>query len=414
MSKNSSKSKNSSDSRNSHNTATTLYFDPRAGEQELGAGVFGKVAKYTIGGVAYAVKRSAFVEHESRHGKQHKKQFGYQSDFLYEYDILRKMHGCTGILTVEGIFFDPSGDCYIMTELMDITLADWYERNNFATRMAYLPEIIRQVGIGMACLHHQGYIHNDFKDDNVLLSLKNGKIVAKICDFGKAWLAAKSSRYHGIEKVMPIDPMITRYDDEKWALAVVMTNVVLGRDLCHTHNKKIFYSNYALGLGFDIEGYLRKSLQPADFQRIPQCYWLLVKPIFRSMHDLIPDLRHIISQAFAPHVPPTDSASSELGSNGGSAVLEAIDSFKPYILTIKREDVDYKESAHFGLYMQALASYIGQKMGRRLTDKELEALYLIFGRKAPYLFSLESEAEVYFYQAQLLALSNYQVYIQVV
>ena len=366
-----------------------VNFSKAAKEKNLGHGTFGKVARYTINGVAYAVKRSAFDEKEHRHNK---KRYGYQADFLYECDILKKFRGCTGILMFEGIFFDPSGDCYIMTELMDMSLDSWYESNNYATRVAYLPEIIQQVGTGLACLHRHGYIHNDFKDDNVLISLdSSGKMTAKICDFGKTWLAQHISKYHGIAKVRPPYQVLSYYDQEKWAFAVTMTNTLIGHDLCHEYNKKVTYSNYMCSSGFDIEAYLRKNLSAAELAAVPAVYWKLVKPIFQSLDNMMPELSCIIPS-------PTD-----------------VNSFTPKVPIIQQSDLGYEDSQHYGVHMRALASHISLKLKRRLTDKELEAIYLIFTNgKAGKLFSLTSETEAYEYQAKMLHVADYQILIKVV
>jgi len=434
-------------------TAVTNLLSTSVKEAKLGKGTFGKVYRYRMAdGRRCAFKVSAFDER--RHKNKHSKKYGYQTDFINECDILNKFRGCPNIVNLEGVFFHPSGKCYLVLELMEIPLLEWFSSTSYATRMQYLPSIIQQVSSGLATLHSNGYIHNDFKDDNVLLSFKSGPppfpplssslsssssqqssslqqsspfdltsyvytdigttVVAKICDFGKSCICCNESRYHGIESFTPPYPVNTFYDQEKWSFAVSMTNVILGRKICHEDNKIFVYNRYLDHIGFNIELYLRNNLSASDFALIPNIYWSTVLPIFRNKCNSIPDLvcTYNINNNNVYDGGSNDNNNYSSYSSSNSSGYDDDHQFNINLLTIKRRKVGYEEYKHGGIYMRTLASYIAMKLKRKLTDKELEAIFLIFtGGKAGRLFFLESETEVYEYQAKLLHVTGYQYII---
>ena len=43
-----------------------------------------------------------------------------------------------------------------------------------------------QTACGLASLHGRGYVHGDFKPDNIGLTVETGSLLVKLLDFGRA------------------------------------------------------------------------------------------------------------------------------------------------------------------------------------------------------------------------------------
>jgi hypothetical protein len=83
-------------------------------------------------------------------------------------------------------FGEAGGTCYLVMELVEGTnLYDYITRHGpLDPEMAR--QLLIQVSRALDYIHHQGIVHRDIKPANVLLTEKNGHIIAKLSDLGLA------------------------------------------------------------------------------------------------------------------------------------------------------------------------------------------------------------------------------------
>jgi len=106
---------------------------------------------------------------------------------------------------------DIVGTPFIIMEQLETykgSLANQYLLGDGSDESAkYFPQIAIGAAKGLQHIHECGVIHFDFDLRNVLLGLDNGKLVAKVCDFGLSKLADKNGNAE-----CPFPP--TSYDTE--------------------------------------------------------------------------------------------------------------------------------------------------------------------------------------------------------
>ena len=128
------------------------------------------------------------------------------------------------VLFIVAVFDHPSGNPLIVTELMDMSLRDAYEKKLLASEREKLA-IMRDVAAGLNYLHclPDPIIHRDVSSANVLLiSRGSGQWIAKISDFGSAKLVcdAKTANpgayvYSAPEALQPIADNVTKKQTTK-------------------------------------------------------------------------------------------------------------------------------------------------------------------------------------------------------
>ena len=109
----------------------------------------------------------------------------------HEIDIMSKLRHPNLLFFIAAVFDDPSGNPLVITELMDMSLRDAYEKNVLTSERERLV-IMRDAAIGLNYLHclPDPIIHRDVSSANVLLASKGrGQWATKISDFGSAKLA---------------------------------------------------------------------------------------------------------------------------------------------------------------------------------------------------------------------------------
>jgi serine/threonine protein kinase len=80
-------------------------------------------------------------------------------------------------------FFQQNGDYFMFMELLDFNLNDFL-RKNPDTPMPHIIGVLQNVAEGLKYIHHNGIVHKDVKESNILVSHNLDKI--KITDFGLA------------------------------------------------------------------------------------------------------------------------------------------------------------------------------------------------------------------------------------
>ena len=107
-----------------------------------------------------------------------------------EINTMSKLRHPNLVLFIGAVFDHPSGNPLIITELMDMSLRDAYEKKLLTSEREKLV-ITRDVAAGLNYLHclPDPIIHRDISSGNVLLiSRGSGQWMAKISDFGSAKL----------------------------------------------------------------------------------------------------------------------------------------------------------------------------------------------------------------------------------
>lgn len=108
-----------------------------------------------------------------------------------EISLMSKIHHPNLLTLIAAILDHPSGSPLLLTELMDTSLRNAYEKKQLAEVKPKL-SVIRDVAAGLNYLHlhHETIIHGDITSANVLLlSLTRERWLAKLSDFGSAKLA---------------------------------------------------------------------------------------------------------------------------------------------------------------------------------------------------------------------------------
>lgn len=108
-----------------------------------------------------------------------------------EIDTMSKLRHPNLLLFIAAVFDHPSGNPMIITELMEMSLRDAYEKKLLKSEREKLL-IMRDVAAGLNYLHclQDAIIHRDVSSGNILLESKGpGLWKTKIGDFGSANLA---------------------------------------------------------------------------------------------------------------------------------------------------------------------------------------------------------------------------------
>ena len=130
-------------------------------EQKLDVGSFGEVA---VGKVEFAIKKP-------RSGKNLK----------HENEVLSSLSHRN---IVKYVAYDPGPPERLITEKMQGNLRQYVESEEKNLGIEMILNVASDVAHGLEYLHGEGYLHDDLKAPNILISL--GPDIAKIGDFGLA------------------------------------------------------------------------------------------------------------------------------------------------------------------------------------------------------------------------------------
>ena len=152
-------------------------------KQELGRGGWGVIWLGVFRGQTVAVKRM----HEPLYSPE------YIQLLVREIYTMAQLRHPNLLQFIGAIFNDPLGIPMIITEIMDISLRNAYEKKQLTpVPICTCLSIMRDVAVGLNYLHclPDPIIHRDVSSANVLLESKGpGKWKTKISDFGSAKLA---------------------------------------------------------------------------------------------------------------------------------------------------------------------------------------------------------------------------------
>mmetsp|Transcript_53177 Transcript_53177/g.114982 ORF Transcript_53177/g.114982 Transcript_53177/m.114982 type:complete len:440 (-) Transcript_53177:210-1529(-) len=128
-------------------------------------------------------------------------------------------------------FFIDGSFCYMVMERCPKTLLQLFEG------MAELTEhiiggVLKEILLGLSCVHHIGIVHRDVKPDNFLCGADHQ---VKLCDFGLAELRVpRTKQLHGVFGTAPFMPpemlLGKRYDDraDVWSVGAVAHVLLCG------------------------------------------------------------------------------------------------------------------------------------------------------------------------------------------
>lgn len=108
-------------------------------------------------------------------------------DYIIETDVIDRLEHVENIVEYYG-YFNYEGSIWIISELMDCSLKDFYEQAAKLGKSipeSVLANIARSILNAIAYLHDLGMMHRDIKPDNVLLN-RAGNV--KLCDVGEVGL----------------------------------------------------------------------------------------------------------------------------------------------------------------------------------------------------------------------------------
>jgi serine/threonine protein kinase len=111
-----------------------------------------------------------------------------------------------------------------------------------------LKPLFKQIASSVAYLHKMGIVHGDIKEENVLIGMKGGRLVAKICDFGHSYVVDSKNprmKLYGTRVLTPPellnhlryehnsdyycdDPYQFGYKQDIWALGIVLWTMIHG------------------------------------------------------------------------------------------------------------------------------------------------------------------------------------------
>lgn len=266
----------------------------------LGKGAFGEVKSYNTGKRVVAIKKISMKE-----GR------GVPLTLLMELDMMRKFSSLNSVVDIYGISMDSirkTGDRfgYIIMEKLDTDLMNWLLRTNFKNRMSELHSIIRRVGGTLAVMHRYGIVHNDFKNNNVLISFSRDGMRYKLTDFGKSrYVDSRYMYYDGLEIDSP-PYTCDVFHSEYYAFVVNMIKVI-DHDRIISGKKEDFYNKYRMKEGIckqlfkgvktdfiDFPLYLSEILSSDEYNAIPDFFWKFITPLVLDKESTIEDgLREI-------------------------------------------------------------------------------------------------------------------------
>jgi len=121
---------------------------------------------------------------------------------------------------------------FLRMEFCDMNLADWIEDTNPSDEDRW--SVTLQIARGLQYIHDAKMIHRDMKPGNILIQMnKDGRPVAKVCDFGLSTVGERSEGRSGTWDYMAPEQKVRygRYDNkvDMWACGLIIEDIFRGR-----------------------------------------------------------------------------------------------------------------------------------------------------------------------------------------
>lgn len=112
---------------------------------------------------------------------------------MHEVTALHMMAGNLYVVQLYSVYFTPSNELYIVMEYMKDGSFEDFRKKNPGLSQRVIQYVMGMVGKAFVGIHNQGIIHRDIKLGNILIRVEaDGKITAKIADFGLCWIPSIS------------------------------------------------------------------------------------------------------------------------------------------------------------------------------------------------------------------------------
>lgn len=114
----------------------------------------------------------------------------FSDDIMNEINVLSKFRGYIGVVQMLGCHININeAKIFIMLEKWSCALSHYIDidakKKSLVERIKIAYQVAQQIGNSLSFLHHNGYIHGDLKDNNILMKHKgNGKYNFVLTDFG--------------------------------------------------------------------------------------------------------------------------------------------------------------------------------------------------------------------------------------
>ena len=112
---------------------------------------------------------------------------------MHEVTALHMMAGNPYVVQLDSVYFTPSNELYIVMEYMKDGSFEDFRKKNPGLSQRVIQYIMCEVVKAFFGIHKLGIIHRDIKNGNILIRVEaDGKITAKIADFGLCWIPSIS------------------------------------------------------------------------------------------------------------------------------------------------------------------------------------------------------------------------------
>jgi len=202
-------------------------------------GAFSQVYEAKKGGLIYAVKRTDLNESREK--------------FQTELQILKLLIGEKGVIQLLDAYEETGFGCLVFSKYQGNlkNLLDFYSPcpNRRSSFRYYVPELLRQILIGLQTCHKKGIIHRDLKPQNILFRSSTdykSTYQLSVCDFGQSlppgskwdektryctsWYCAPE--YYDTERKVPLGPAM-----DVWSVGCIFYQLVEMKTLFASWNE---------------------------------------------------------------------------------------------------------------------------------------------------------------------------------
>lgn len=193
---------------------------------ELGRGIQGVITKMERDSQHLALKT---YNHTAKG-----KDGGLSEIFLREISLMVKLQGKEGV--VQGISFDITKKEIIAMEYMNTDLYRLSMTTSLDDRRKMYNNILSQLKTGLGNMHSLGFIHRDFKPENILVRYTGDTVELRICDFGSSihtmgreWIDCDTICYPNSLRPPEVE-MMKKYNHtaDVWSLFITMVLYMSG------------------------------------------------------------------------------------------------------------------------------------------------------------------------------------------
>ena len=197
----------------------------------LGKGSFGSVYKadYIEKKIEVAIKKIRDEERFRNAALKEIEILEYLNEFEYEIPFVKYFGE-----------FKENNIQYIVFELLDINLYNYYKRFYYQIDLNFLCDFIFSICLGLTFLH-QRYIHADLKPENIMYDRRTK--IFKIIDLGSSFDKDKvfkkpyiQSRYYRAPEIL----LGYKYDEkiDIWSLGCIIIEIIINKPIFNGKNKR--------------------------------------------------------------------------------------------------------------------------------------------------------------------------------